>query len=228
MQLSMSKLIFPAIRKNFFVMPFQCGCFAKIVVMKRLFVCIIFMLSISSVRAQTDQVLLQRLSAVLIATQQSDFTTILNYTYPKLYTIVPKDKLLEVLKEALETEDFSTTLDSVLLVKVHTVFTIGTASYAKIEHTMIMRMKFKEPIDTVDEEGNNLVLQLMQSGFGKENVRIDIKNNTINVFSAGILVAIKDEFATNWCFVNFDGNESSPIMPLLFSEEVLAKLKTFN
>lgn len=132
MQLSTPKLIFPPIRKNFFAMPFQYGCFAKIVAMKRLVTIIIFMLNICSVHAQVDKVLLQRLDTVLIATQHADFSTILGYTYPKLYTIVPRDKLLDVLKEAIETEDFSTTSDSVNIIKISAVFNIRDASYAKI------------------------------------------------------------------------------------------------
>ncbi|MEO7394613.1 MAG: hypothetical protein ABIU11_06685, partial [Chitinophagaceae bacterium] len=86
--------------------------------MKRFVTSIIFILKIFSVHAQVDKVLLQRLDTVLLATQHSDFSTILDYTYPKLYSIVPRGKLLDVLKEAMETEDFSTTLDSVNIIKI--------------------------------------------------------------------------------------------------------------
>lgn len=55
-----------------------------------------------------------------------------------------------------------------------------------------MGMKFKGPIDSADEEGNDMVVKMMESVFGKENVRLDIKSNTIHIHSIGILIAIKD------------------------------------
>jgi hypothetical protein len=174
---------------------------------------------------QTDQRLMERLDSVLMATQKSDFNAVLDFTYPKLFTIVPRSEMLKALKDAFETEEFSTTVDSLKLTKVYPVFVIAGASFTKVQHSMLMLMKFKEPLDSAASE---LMLQAMGTQFGEKNVRFDKGANTIRVFMLSDLVAVKDAHSPEWSFVNFDPDEDSPIASLLFSAEVLEKLKAIK
>jgi hypothetical protein len=209
--------------KKIFAIPCQCGCFDKILIMKKIFTCTLFyLLTVSASLAQTDKRLTERLDSVLIATQKSDFDGILDFTYPKLFTIVTRPQMLTALKGALDADEFTTTIDSVKLKKVYPVFTIGKGSYAKIEHTMLTLMKFKEPLDTADAEGGGFMLKMMAEQFGEQNVRFDKATNTIRLFMVADMVAIKDEYAKEWCFVNYD--PESQLTTLLFSEEVIEKL----
>lgn len=197
--------------------------------MKKILTCALFYLLSGSVSlAQTEKRLIERLDSVLIATQQSDFEGILDFTYPKLFTIVPRPQMLKALKEALTADEFTTTIDSVKLSKIYPVFIIGKASYAKIKHSMLMMMKFNEPLDTADAEGGGFMLKMMGEQFGKKNVKFDKATNTIRVFMLSDMVAIKDEYAREWSFVNFNEDEGSAILPLLFSKEVVGKLKMFK
>jgi hypothetical protein len=197
--------------------------------MKKILTCVLFHLLLVSVSlAQTDKRLMERLDSVLMVTQKSDFEGILDFTYPKLFTIVPRAEMLKALKGSLEAEEFSTTVDSVKISKVYPVFTVAGASYAKIEHTMLMLMKFKETLDTADAEGGGYMLKMMAAQFGEQNVRFDKAVNTIRIFMLSDMVAIKDDYAKEWSFVNFDDDENSAMASLLFSAEVLEKLKTFK
>ncbi len=196
--------------------------------MRKLLTCTLFYLfSISVSSAQTDKRLVERLDSVLFFTQVSDLDAILDFTYPKLFTIVPRPQMRQALEEALENDEFSTTFDSVKVSQVYPVFTIGKGNYALIRHTILMKMKFRETIDTADEEVSE-VLESMAEEFGKDYVRFDKKENTIRILLFSDLVAIRDEYAPEWSFVNFDRKKESPIATRLFSGEVLQKLKTFN
>lgn len=176
---------------------------------------------------QTDTALSQRATTMMKMTEQSDFDKILDYTYPKLFTIVPRGQMLELLKETMDNEDFLATLDSVRIEKIHPVFSVGDGRYAIINHSQLMMMKFKEPMDTSDKEEFDSFMSVMEEKFGKGNVRFDVPRNTVRIFMHSVMVAIKDSFAKDWCFVNFDSDNEN-IGKMLFSDEVLGKLKEYK
>jgi hypothetical protein len=177
--------------------------------------------------AQEDTALTNRLLKVLEHTRAMDMEKVLDYTYPKLFTIVPREQMLEALKSSYDTEEFVIGLDSVEIDTIFPAFIIEGASYALIRHTMLMRMKYKEPLDTADTEDQELLALGMEQQFGEGNVRFDKEKNSLNIFMLSDMVAIKDSFAKEWCFVNFE--EDNPTMlKMLFSDKVLDKLKTFK
>jgi hypothetical protein len=177
---------------------------------------------------EIDKKLTERIDSVLRFTQQSDFERTLDFTYPKLFSIVPRPQMLKILQESLDNEEVSITIDSVKLIKIHPPFTIGNGTYARITHGMILVMKFKEEIDTTDKESLDMMTTMMEEGYGKGNVHFDKRANTIRISAPSTLVAIKNEFSPEWTFVNFDEDEGSQILPLLFSEDVIKKLKSSN
>jgi hypothetical protein len=88
---------------------------------------------------------------------------------------------------------------------------------------MLMRMKFKEKLDPADVAE---MLPEMEEDFGKGNIRFDAVNNTMVINSNSELVAIKDEYAKEWCFVNYEAE--SELTAVLFSNEVIEKLKEYK
>jgi hypothetical protein len=190
---------------------------------KLLFLLVLPLFIVFSSQAQPDTRLQQRLDSMLMVTRDMNLEKILDYTYPKLFTIVKREQMKEALKNSFETEDFSTTLDSIKLVSVLPVFTTKDGQYAKIKHTMLMRMKFKEEMDSTDSD---MMIPLMEEEFGKGNVRFDKVTNTIIVFMNSEMVAIKDEFSPEWSFVNYD--DESSMVTLLFSKEVIEKMNEYK
>ena len=66
--------------------------------------------------AKQDTSLVNRVNAMLTFTQVKDLEKVMDYTYPKLFTIVPRETLIAAMKNAFETDEFIIELDSV---KVH-------------------------------------------------------------------------------------------------------------
>ncbi len=174
-------------------------------------------------QAQTDPRLKQRLDSMLQVTEDKDLEKILDFTYPKLFEIATREQLTQAMRDAFETEEFSTTLDSVKLKTIFPVFIIKDGEYAKIKHTMLMRMKFKMSLDS---DNSNSMVPIMEETFGKGNVRLDKEQNSIVIFINSVMVAVKDEFSPEWSFVNY--NEEDPMSDLIFSKEVIEKLKEYN
>jgi hypothetical protein len=179
-----------------------------------------------SVQAQSDTSLINRLNAMLKYTQVKDLEKVMDYTYPKLFTIAPKDQLIQAMREAYETDDYIIELDSVAVKTIFPIFKINDTSYVKVNHTMLMKMKYKDPYDTANRESTGLMITLMEATYGKGNVRFDPAANSLNIFMVPDIVGIKPKTGL-WTFANLD--EDNPAMfDMLFSKQVQDKLKEFK
>ena len=189
---------------------------------KLLFVLLVAGLPIIS-HAQ-DTSLVNRVNEMLKLTQLKDLEKVMDYTYPKLFTIVPRETLINAMKSVYETEEFTVELDSVKIHTIFPVFVINDTSYVKVKHTMLMKMMYKEP--TTDKESKQFMVSLMQEKFGEGNVRFDPVANSLNIFMVPDMVGIKTKTST-WTFANL--NEDNPTMlNMLFNKQVLDKLGAFK
>jgi len=194
--------------------------------MKSIFLSLLFLVFGIIGKAQQDTSLVNRVNQMLNLTQVKDLEKVMDFTYPKLFTIAPRKALIEVMKNTYETDEYIIELDSVNVVTIFPVFKINDTSYAKVKHTMLMKMKYKEPYDTADKESKDLMVSLMQQKFGEGNVRFDPIANSLNIFMVPDMVGIKTK-SSNWTFANL--NEDNPAMlNMLFSKQVLNKLKEFK
>lgn len=191
--------------------------------MKSIFLWLSFLVTGIIANAQQDTALVKRVNEMLKLTQLKDFEKIMDYTYPRLFTIAPRDVLITTMKNAFENDEFTIELDSVKIHTIFPVFVIDDTSYVKVKHTMLMKMKYKKPYDTTDNDSKETMVSLMEQRFGKGKVRFDPIANSLNIFMTPDMVGIKDKTST-WTFVNL--NEDNPeLLNMIFSKKVLDKLK---
>ncbi len=157
-----------------------------------------------------------------------DFEKVMDYTYPKLFTLAPREQLVKVMKDAFSSEEVKIELDSMRVDTVFAVFKIGDGSYAKVRYSMNMLMTLKNDKDSAaaDDSGVDYVLLSIAEKYGSENVSKDLKTGVIKIRNTSDMVAVKDEYAKEWSFVNL--NKEDPMINKLFSKEVLDKLDTYN
>jgi hypothetical protein len=141
--------------------------------------------------SQPDTALNRCLSSFIKANSRMDFEKVLDYTYPKLFSIAPRDQMLDLLKKTFDNEQMTIKLDSPQIDFVYPVFQLQKGSFAKILYSMKMMMIFKtKEIDTAGKkEKNELMFSTMKSKFGEKEVRMDSNGN--------IIVHIK--FNDGWC-----------------------------
>ena len=199
--------------------------FLKNFSMKKLFFVLFVGLTVSG-NSQEDTSLLKRINSMLGFTQVKELEKVMDYTYPKLFTIVPKKALVEAMRNSFETEDFTIELDSVKVLKIFPIFTINDTSYVKVKHTMLMKMKYKEPYDSTKKEEMDFMVALMSKKYGEGSTRFDPVANSLNIFMTPEMVGIKDK-SSLWNFANL--NEDNPqMLKMLFSKQVLDKLKEYK
>ena len=194
--------------------------------MKSIFFWLLFLVFGNIGNAQQDTSLVNRVNEMLKLTQLKDLEKVMDYTYPKLFTIVPRDLLLTTMKKAYDTDEFAIELDSAKIDTIFPVFVINDTSYVKVKHSMLMKMKYKEPYDTADKASKEFMVSMMEQKFGKGNVRFDPVANSLNIFMVPDMVGIKVK-NSKWTFVNL--NEDNPaMMDMIFSKKVLTRLKEFK
>ncbi len=176
--------------------------------------------------AQGDSALNRRIAQFLKANREMNFERVLDFTYPKLFTIAPRDEMAKVLKSSFDNEQMTITMDSLKTTTVFPVFGLAQGSYAKILYSMKMMMELKGKEETAEKqkEKNELMLAAMQSQFG-DKASLDSSGHIILYMNA-VMVAVKDSYAKQWCFVNL--KENDPLTSQLFSNEILDKLATYK
>jgi hypothetical protein len=171
----------------------------------------------------------QRLTGFMKLNEEMNLEKIMDYIYPKLFDIVPRNELLKAMKNGFDNEYVKIDLDSMKVDKIHPVFEMDKGSYAKITYSMVMLMSFKNSKDSADANDNSqneLIKASMAEKYGEENVSMDEATGIIRIHTASPMVAVKDELAKEWCFVNL--NEGDSMLNKLFSKEVLDKLATYK
>lgn len=184
--------------------------------------------SVVTVFSQNDAELKKRLQLFMEANRAMDFEKIMDYTYPKLFTIAPRAQLIEVIKSTFDNEEMQIGMDSLKIDSVYRSFAIKQNSYAKVKYSMKMVMKFKLTEAGSQEEKKQMVetmLPIMKKQFGNDKVRLD-DAGLFHIKTTTYMVAIKDEYAKEWCFVNL--NEADPLTKKILSKELLDKLATYK
>jgi hypothetical protein len=155
-----------------------------------------------------------------------DYEKVLDYTYPKLFTLVPRDQMLEMIEATFDNEEMSAQIDSIRVEKLYPMFVIGDGKYAKANYSMIITMHFKKVLPP-DEDQQRLdqMLQTFSPIYGKENVSIT-DNKDLKIRTRTDMVAILDSFATEWSFLNM--TKDDPLLEALLSKEILEKLDTYK
>ena len=174
-----------------------------------------------------DAALTARLNSFIKANDAMDLDKILDFTYPKVFTIAPREKLKEALEEGFNSDDVKVKMDSMQIQKVFPVFTLGAGTFAKIKYSFVMYMTFKESEDEENkQEQNEFMLTMPGETYGQHNVSFDPVLNAIIIKVNSEMAAIKDEYTKEWCFMDMVNNKA--MNEVLLDKTILDKLATYN
>src|SRR5882724_10407486 len=146
--------------------------------MKRLFLGLFLLLTWGSIFSQANPDLKRRLAEFLKFNAEMNFEKVLDYSYPKLFTLAPRKDMLTFLEKTYNSDDFSVKLDSLKIDSIYPVFKFADGMYAKVKYSMIMRMTFKKDSLLNGTEENPGVKNL-KSQFGEDKIRLDKATNTV-------------------------------------------------
>lgn len=162
-----------------------------------------------------------RMDLFLNLTKERNFADMMDYIYPKLFTIATKEQMIEVFN-SLETMGIGMEMDEINLNKVEMLHTDGEKHYAFGNYDMKMRMILKNE-QLQSEESVAMMNEGFKEQFGAENLAYDDATKTFSVKGDKYVVAVKDpEYGKDWCFLEFDP-KNSELASILLSAEVVEK-----
>ena len=166
--------------------------------------------------------LINRLEIFMQYNRNANFEKVMDYIYPKLFTIAPKEQIQEAMESVFNSDELTIKMDSLKTEKVYPLFASGNNRYAKINYSLIMLMSPKQQDDSTDL---GMLVPMMQTQFGDENVRFDKKTKTLTIYQKVDMAAIKDELSPEWTFFNL--KKGDPMMDLLLDKELLSKFYSY-
>jgi hypothetical protein len=156
------------------------------------------------------------------ATIALNYDKILDYTYPKLYKLVPRDKM----KEALIATFNGTDEMKVKILAVDPNFnygeikTIDDQKICLVKHDLSMELTLKE---TLEEEDVEMMIDLLKSTMETEDITFDKEKTTFKINKIATMIAISDELTNKqWRFLNKD--KENKLMAMLLNKKVVKEL----
>ncbi|RXK60001.1 hypothetical protein ESA94_13215 [Lacibacter luteus] len=185
-----------------------------------------FLFTFSAAAQEVDAAMKSRLDTFLKLNQALDFEKLMDYIYPKVFTVAPREQLIEIFKSTFAGDDeVKMEMDSLQYGSISPLVVVNKGSYHLIRYSMLIRMQIKqEASDAAD--GNTTMLNVLKSQYGAKNVRYDAASKKFVVNVNTNMVAVKDETSPEWTFLNFEPDH--PLAAQLLDAAVISKLKTFR
>lgn len=172
----------------------------------------------------TDAELNQRLKEYMLLNKQKDFTKVVEYVHPRLFSIAPKEAILASFEQAFNSKEMEFTFDSMAVVSVSPVYKYQNAFYRKVTYYMGMTITLTDSTDLSDKELAAVMLQSFKTGFPGKKITIDAANNAIKVAGTELMFAIKDKDAVEWMFLGYE-KANPQLVKQLFPQQVRTYFK---
>jgi len=150
----------------------------------------------------------------------ANYDAITNDTYPKVFDIVPKDKMIEALKNMMVGNGYTMTI-----VNTPPNFVFGKikkidgGSYCMVKHDLLVKMTFKDPVSAEDSKE---MIQNFKTAMQTEQVTFDAIENSFTMKESADVIAIANKLTANkWKFFNKSGK---PLMVKVLGEKVIEQL----
>lgn len=182
---------------------------------------LLFFISFSSV-AQNKEALKVEVEKMYEASYVLDYDAILNYTHPKLFDLISKEQMTQVMQNLFENEAFQ-----IRFVHPKVSFTYGEfqkingTDYCVINYNNAMRMTFDKKLS--DEEVTEMKKSLLTSK-EYEKVTYEKDRNSFFIEGKSTLIGVLGEATQNqWKFVNYSASQAQ-LAKTILGDDVVEKL----
>lgn len=174
--------------------------------MKKLLITL-FLLAGYMLNAQDMKALQTDATRMYKNTTAGKYEALLADTYPKIFELVPKDKMLQVLKNTLQGDGFvMDILEAEPNFKFGDVKTINGGYYTLVDHDLLIKMTFIEPMTGLEAKD---MLKNLKASMKTEDIIYNPKFNSFTIKKRADVIAISNSITGGkWKFLN----RSSPGM----------------
>jgi len=153
--------------------------------------------------------------------EQKNYTKVLDFMYPPIFEHTSKKDMFQVFN-MLEQSGIELKFKNMEVLNKQALKTVNNTKYALIKYNLEMEL----PLTTDDLKGiAPLLVPVLQSNFGKENVVYNKAQNFINVKGEKFLMGVNDPKYADWMFLIYDSSFKSAIdktIPAAVSQQAAA------
>lgn len=166
--------------------------------------------------------------------QEMDAEKTMEYMYPPLFEIFPKDMLIAAFNQIKEDPTTVISFGESTISHISPSVTDKKVKYHLIDYSydmsMVMKMEEEEESadslateNEIDFDMNQFMLEMLEAQFGKGNVEYTPEENKYVIFTEGEMYAIKDPEYDGWKFLE-KKKEMMDTMEKILPKKVLKKL----
>lgn len=176
-------------------------------------------ISVTGFAQSADEVAIRKtFDAYFKVLQTKDNDATLDYMYPKMFELVPRQSLVEMMDAMYADTTRVMGYASPKLYTVSEVLKEGSGKYALISYSFNLLMEIKPGEDTTGlAEQNARILGLLRGQYGEKRVALEESKNLFTITPLSTMFAISEPGFTGWKFMeNKKGGEA-------FLEKLLPK-----
>jgi hypothetical protein len=162
------------------------------------------------------------------AVQEKDNRTTLDYIYPKLFDMYPRERMLESMDRMKEDTTTIINFGRGSITSISDKLEVEGIHYALVKYAFRMTMVMNGSSDEAGTDGEDFnsaeaTYEMLKETYGDKNVTFDPENRKLDIQVANEMYAIKDPAYKDWKFLEKKEN-MMPILQKLLPRDVLKKL----
>lgn len=191
--------------------------------MKKIILSFVILFISSTINSQNLKSLEAETNKMYNATSKMNYDEILDFSYPKLFDIISKEQMKEVLEMTFSNEQFEISfLPITPNFEYAPIKKIEDKSLCIIKYNLGMSMRFNEPVD--EETVEIMIKALKTQGESYSDIKFNKEENTFLIKGMSTMIAIADNSTDNkWKFITYDKSKRQ-IAEMLLSDSILNKL----
>lgn len=191
--------------------------------MKKIILSFVILFISSAINSQNLKSLEAETNKMYNATSKMNYDEILDFSYPKLFDIISKEQMKEVLEMTFSNEQFEISfLPITPNFEYAPIKKIEDKSLCIIKYNLGMSMRFNEPVD--EETVKIMIKALKTQGESYSDIKFNKEENTFLIKGMSTMIAIADNSTDNkWKFITYDKSKRQ-IAEMLLSDSILNKL----
>ncbi len=185
--------------------------------------CLAIPATVVAQRSSTSDAIRSALQQYWSAVQRKDHVTTLDFIDPRLFALVPKERMLEALERASADTTVRVTLGDARVDRISKPITEGSVQYASVDYDYTMRMVLSSDPDTDEARKTEFLKGMLEEQYGKGRVQVEGPDHAFRIEAERHLIAVLDPTIGQWRFLERKKG-MEPLLQQLVPAKVLKRL----
>jgi hypothetical protein len=173
---------------------------------------------------EDDKQLNERLHHYMLLNKELRFEELMDYVYPKIFIIAPKEEIVKVFRLTFDNELMRAAIDSTSILQISPAYIHQVSQFKKVDYYMEFSFFFKDTVKSNEGHFVESMTSAFKKAFPSGQLEYNPVQRTFLIKANNIMFAVK-EGNSEWMFIGYD---KSPMLSKLLPKEVLDHFKLLS